>query len=116
MSARLTAAHRKTGEATRSALDLEKAQSLGNAIALSNELTAENALLSQQVSDTAQFDQSVPALTQRELVGPQNRQKNEAARSALAFENAQPLTSLAELPDELTAANLFPFSAKQQRI
>jgi hypothetical protein len=45
----------------------------------------------------------------RESLGTQNRKNNEAARSALAFENAQPLTSSADLPDELTAANLFRF-------
>ena len=45
----------------------------------------------------------------RELLGTQNRKNNEAARSALAFENAQPLTSSADLPDVLTAANLFRF-------
>ena len=106
MSAKLTTAQeRSCGKTARSALDVESAQSLAYAIAFSQELTAENALLRQQVSNSAQLDQSVPVLTQRELVGPQNRKKDEAARSALAFENAQPLTSLADPHDELTAVN-----------
>jgi hypothetical protein len=63
MSARLTAAQRRSREEeARSALALENAQSLANAIALSEELTAENALLRQQVSETAQLDQSVPVI------------------------------------------------------
>ena len=68
----LTVAQRRSGEeAARSALDLKNAQSLANAIALSEELTAENALLTQRVSDTAQLNQSVPVFTQRELVTPE---------------------------------------------
>ena len=61
MSARISAAQRRLREeAARSALDLENAQSLASAIALSEELAAENALLRQQVSGIAQHDQPVP--------------------------------------------------------
>ena len=67
MSAKLIVTLRKSGEeSARSASDLEKAQSLANAMAQIEEMTAKNNLVRQQVSDTAQLRQSVLAITQRE--------------------------------------------------
>ena len=60
MSSRLTAAQtRSREEAARNALALENAQSLADAIALSEELRASNVLLRQQLDNSVQPIQSV---------------------------------------------------------